>query len=230
MAKKIKFATRHEFIDLPKSAAQSIPEWYKLSPRTNDGKKLQISKEGNVNSAIKMCIPFLDSMTSGYTVHTWQDIQVNSEDGVSGASWKIKPDILGIRDRSFSGHLPVPAGHNSANFYWIAEFVFQTPPGYSVLVTHPFNRFDLPFTTLSAVVDSDGTLHEGGVPFFMKEGFEGIIPAGTPMFQILPFKRENWESEEDPSIIKIADRNIFKSGSAIGGWYKKNIWKRKTYK
>ena len=37
------------------------------------------------------------------------------------------------------------------NNFWTIE----TPPGYSMLITHPFNRPDLPFTTLTGLVDCD---------------------------------------------------------------------------
>ena len=32
----------------------------------------------------------------------------------------------------------------------------------------------------------------GNVPFFIKSGFEGVIPAGTPIAQLIPIKREKW--------------------------------------
>jgi hypothetical protein len=97
------------------------------------------------------------------------------------------------------------------------------------MISHPANRFDLPFTTLSGIVDSDTALHEGNLPFFIKEGFEGLIPKGTPIFQIIPFKRENWKSEIDRDISIEANKNAFSAGSVLFGWYKSKVWKRKTY-
>jgi hypothetical protein len=32
-------------------------------------------------------------------------------------------------------------------------------------------------------------------PFIIKSGFEGIIEKGTPMFQVIPFKRADWQAE-----------------------------------
>ena len=34
-------------------------------------------------------------------------------------------------------------------------WTIEAPEGYSVLFTHPVNRFDLPFTTLTGMVDCD---------------------------------------------------------------------------
>ena len=57
------------------------------------------------------------------------------------------------------------------------------------------NRFDLPFYTMSGIVESD----IWGLPvftaFFLQKDFIGVIPKGTPIFQIIPFKRDDWERE-----------------------------------
>ena len=41
------------------------------------------------------------------------------------------------------------------NNFWTIE----APPGYSLLFTHPVNRADLPFTTLTGLVDCDAFHH-----------------------------------------------------------------------
>jgi hypothetical protein len=56
-----------------------------------------------------------------------------------------------------------------------------------------------------------------------------MIPMGTPIAQILPFKREDWKSVEDKTLEKEARLNYLKSSSVFRGWYKNNIWKKKTY-
>jgi hypothetical protein len=68
------------------------------------------------------------------------------------------------------------------------------------LITHPINRYDLPFTSVSGLADYDVYPLPGNVSFHIKEGFEGTIPAGTPIMQIIPIKREDWEHNinEDP--------------------------------
>jgi hypothetical protein len=70
-----------------------------------------------------------------------------------------------------------------------------------VLITSPLNRLDLPFRSLTAVIDADVFYHilpdpmqgGGNYPFYLNRGFEGIIPIGTPMCQYIPFKREKME-------------------------------------
>jgi hypothetical protein len=69
----------------------------------------------------------------------------------------------------------------------------------------------------------------GNLPFFLKEGFEGIIPKGTPIAQIIPFKRESWNLQKDAALVNESRLNSRNSDSVIFGWYKKTIWKKKSY-
>ena len=76
------------------------------------------------------------------------------------------------------------------NCFWNIE----APPGYSLLFTHPVNRADLPFTTLTGLVDSD-TFHHSPLSFparWHDVQFNGVLPKGTPVAQCLPVKRESW--------------------------------------
>jgi hypothetical protein len=125
--------------------------------------------------------------------------------------------------------LPVPAGHANQHFAWHNIYQIKLPKGYSLLLTHPFNRFDLPFTTLTGIADADYGMQQGNVPFFIKEDFEGIIPAGTPMFQILPFKREDWKSSKNENLNDLDREHSFNNMRKISGFYKDNFWNRKKY-
>jgi len=62
------------------------------------------------------------------------------------------------------------------------------------LFTHPVNRTDLPFTTLTGLVDCDN-FHDTPLNFparWHDAGFNGVLPKGTPVAQCLPVKREYW--------------------------------------
>ena len=65
--------------------------------------------------------------------------------------------------------------------------------GYSVLITHPFNRDDLPFRTLTGLVDVD--LYKSNTIQFpaiwIDESFKGILKKGTPIAQCVPIKRDD---------------------------------------
>jgi hypothetical protein len=215
-----------EFIDGLKPAKQFVPEWYRQSERFAGGKLKIVNGSGN--HALKLCVPFLDGMTSGYIATLWTDVMVEQTELGTKIQWRSGPDPIEKRPR-INDKLPTPHGHEDAHYAWKTLFQFQTPKGYSALVTHPFNRFDLPFTTLSGVVDSDMTVGRGNLPFFLKKDFEGIIPVGTPIMQILPFKREEWKAEDDKSIYDFGRKNELDTMRHSHSWYKNFKWHRKSY-
>jgi hypothetical protein len=94
-------------------------------------------------------------------------------------------------------------------------------------VSHPFNRLDLPFISTSGIVDADKGIGSGGVPFAIKKGYSGIIEAGTPILQLLPFKRDNWQKQmvDASNTVGWSERPRNK----ITGWYKNELWQRKSY-
>jgi hypothetical protein len=63
-----------------------------------------------------------------------------------------------------------------------------------MLFTHPVNRTDLPFTTLTGLVDCD--LYCDNLINFPARwhdpSFNGVLPKGTPVVQCMPVKREEW--------------------------------------
>jgi hypothetical protein len=69
----------------------------------------------------------------------------------------------------------------------------------------------------------------GNVPFYIKKGFEGIIPQGTPIAQLIPFRQENWSSKKTKGLVFLSNQDKSKSLSLINGWYKKTFWTRKKY-
>jgi hypothetical protein len=76
-------------------------------------------------------------------------------------------------------------------------WTIQAPKGYALLFTHPINRSDLPFTTLTGLVDCD-TFYDSPLNFpaqWHDMNFNGVLPKGTPVVQCLPVKREIWSSQ-----------------------------------
>jgi hypothetical protein len=90
-----------------------------------------------------------------------------------------------------------PARNEAPYPKWNNPWAIKTPPGYSCLITQPFHR-DLPFTILPGIVDTDTYPVPINFPCVLSNiEFEGLIPAGTPLAQIIPFKRDSWISEYD---------------------------------
>lgn len=222
----IEFAMRDDTHKIPQSSKTVIPDWYKKTSFYPDGNTMF---SANQTPTFKRCVPFMDAMISGYIAELWCDILVKNVHGQIILEWRNMVDPLHERDISATISLPVPSGHAQQRFAWNVPYFMRTPKGYSSLITHPLNRHDLPFTVLSAIVDTDEVMYGGSMPFFIKEGFEGVIPKGTPLFQIIPFKRENWESIENKELISIGNKNNKLSFSYLYGWYKTQVWKKKTY-
>lgn len=228
--KKIKFSAEEDYLSLPITAKRFLPDWYKNIPSNVGRKRFRLTPDGVDLGTLKRCMPFLDAMTAGYMVSLWQDLQVTQIDGVPQLNWPTQPGVAAVREKSHSQGFQPPAGHSDVSLSWTSPYIVKTPPGYSSIITHPFNRYDLPFTTASGIVDTDSVLHQGRFPFFLKEGFEGIIEKGTPIFQIVPFKRESWESESDRGLLPEALKSSYDNSSVLRGHYRMTNWHKKEYR
>lgn len=235
MVKKIEFVQNQANLylktDSPAPAKNFVPEWFKKQPAFNHKKPVFNHLGAVINKGIKMCMPFTDSLITGYIQTTWTDIWIEKrEDGVVMFSYASEPKIMDSREHSF---IETNGSYYDIEFVWKMHWSFSLPKGYSLLLTHPLNRLDLPFTTLSGIVDDQGitfaALEGGNLPFYLKKDFEGMIPKGTPMYQVIPFKREDWQSNVRDFNEKEYVKNSSKTNSKFWGYYKDNFWKRKKY-
>jgi hypothetical protein len=208
------------------AAKSLIPEWYKNTQKVNT-KELSFDSSSPKN--IKYCRPFLDAFTTGYIMVTPFDIMVKKENNITFFTWSdANVQILSVRDSKSSSLLPIPKGFSNENFIWNTTHDIKLPKGYSALFLHPLNRHDLPFVTLNAVIDGE-LIHTGNVPFFIKEDFEGLIPAGTPYLQIIPFKIEQWVKEKNENLFSEARLQSLWASSFLYGWYVNYKWSRKRF-
>ena len=222
--------------DMPKPAAKSIPGWYKDMAVHMDGEKTTgLSKTTTVvsNLTLKGCSPFLDALTSGYMFELPFDIEFRrNEEGMINIRWATNVNYIGSHGPDQAPGLPGPVGGSESLLKWRPGWRIITPKGYSALFTHPLNRHDLPFRTFSGVVDTD--MYELGVefPFQLLNTIEEdifILKKGTPICQVIPFKREDWKSEEVPFDEDANKKNGFKLKSEIVRSYKRQFWKKKNY-
>lgn len=215
--KKIKFKTVNSEFHMPNPlpTSKAIPDWYRAMGRVVDG-----------TQTVKTCIPFLDSLTAGYTILLAADVYF--ENGVCQEISKIS--LITTHNKSQISPEAISKDYADQPYKWLNNFIVETPKGYSSFITHPINRIDLPFYTLSAIVDTDTFPAPVNFPFFIKKDFTGIIKEGTPIAQIIPFKRTDWKSEvndkEDTEIPASFKNNVF---NPPFGYYKRIFWKRKKY-
>jgi hypothetical protein len=213
-------------IDAPKPI--TAPDWFKKLSVYQSGNKLEV-ENGDANYSAKACMPFLDSLTSGYTFDLWCDVLVKNTPGGKRVTWSHTDyELIPLTDRVDPG-MPAMPGFDPMTFTWRSHWGIKTPKGYSCLLTHPLNRTDLPFITSTGIVDSDEWGIWGNQPFGLRKDFEGVIPAGTPIIQIIPFKRDSWKSKIDTSLTEPAQKELLKSRSKFRGYYKNKYWNKKSY-
>ena len=238
MSKKIIFEAAEENTEHlsspPKPAKKYVPEWYK-SQRPFASKETNLKKifaESPINGTYKICMPLVDAVTSGYMLEAPASIFVHNV-GVDKYNpylkWTVSYDLADTIKPEAMGNYPIPTGYNPTMFRWIFDWKITTPPGYSLLITHPSHRHDLPFYTLTAIVDTDKHPNKILLPFFIKEGYEGMIEVGTPIAQIIPIKRDAWQSETKSynPVSKYLNKDIMKLDFVRG--YKNRYWNKKEY-
>lgn len=217
----------YENLGQPVPAKKVLPEWYRTSENTF------LDEANNEISGLKKCVPFLDSMISGYVLTTPMDIFISTnEDGTPNIGWNssdIFADFINERPNVLGEKMPRPAGHYSNHLAFKGFWGFKTPKGWSILVVHPLNRHDLPFTITSGIMDSDKYSTSGNIPFFLKQGFTGVIPAGTPFAQLIPIKRAKWKSIKNDRGLQYLETLQGSFVHKPGHSYKKNFWQRKEY-
>ncbi len=179
----------------PVAAKLMLPEWFKRMPMKADDPVLEESLP-----TVKQCPPVVDAMTAGFMIPLPCD--VTYRDKRFEWDWREFPiDVPSVRALPMSAplahHHPTQAtgspleGDGRLLIKFINFWTIRVPDGYSLLFTHPFNRTDLPFLTLTGVVDCD-RYSEHFVHFpaaWTDDAFEGVLPKGTPVVQVVPVER-----------------------------------------
>jgi hypothetical protein len=220
-------------LDPPSPAKNFLPDWYKDATFFRTSNRFDPRKESFLpDLGFKSCISFFDGITLGYTITLWTDIWITvdpEEETKSKLSWTGTLAPVEVRDQNLNPTLPIPMGCADTHLAWRVPWAVKLPAGYSALYTHPINRFDLPFVTVTGVIDNDKFTSGGNFPVFIKKDFYGVIPAGTPIAQVFPFKREEWKAELNPNLYEESARSRQKARSTLHGWYKRNAWTRKAF-
>ncbi|MEL7466713.1 MAG: hypothetical protein AAFN79_21745 [Pseudomonadota bacterium] len=180
---------------LPKPVPASPPAWLRAMPSEVAAETLG----GADIRTLKHCPPLIDALSLGVLIPLATDLEIAGGE----IAWDWDPPI--IEDAPISRapvgvHAPEQAAHAPfAQEGLIVKFMnfwtLETEPGWSLLFTHPLNRPDLPFETLSGVVDADA-FQDGYVHFpalWRDPLFEGAIAKGTPIAQAIPIRRAEAE-------------------------------------
>jgi hypothetical protein len=192
----------------PIPAIQGLPNWFKDMQATAFNPLI-----GAQDQTVKRCPPFIDAMTAGFLIPLPCDVKV--ENGtlswdmdlpVSSANAYTRSPLSLHHESQIAGTPFHEAGRMAVKFhnYWTIE----APEGYSILFTHPVNRQDLPFTTLTGMVDCDryvdNRIHFPA--YWHDHSFAGVLPKGTPIVQCIPVKRTSWQTKIEPLTEEATER------------------------
>ncbi len=229
----------------PEPSINFMPEWYKDAPIFVKNKVVEgsyVKKNGvstrQTNSTIKKCMPVFDTLTAGYILKIPSDVTVfqsrenpGDEDYKTHFAWTAECPIESHNIQQVEGY-PHSGVHLKGLPKFINPWIIKTPPGYSCLFTTPMHR-GLPFTIMPGIVDTDTFEHPVNFPFQMNEkGFEGVFKTGTPMVQVIPFKRDEFISEvymsDEDYKEKYKDSTV--NTTHFEDSYKKSFWHKKIFR
>lgn len=178
----------------PVPAIKMVPEWYKVMETSYAEDKKNV-REVHIKQTIKRCMPVFDAITAGYILKLYTDLTIDrTDDGLKfewsfdtkdTITWHPAYQLLNYRN------LDLPQGAPKLGNPW----GIKTPKGYSCLFIPPVHRPSCGIRILEGFVDTDKYENSVQFPFLVDDGFTGTIPAGTPIAQVIPFKRDSFRME-----------------------------------
>jgi hypothetical protein len=244
--KEIEFSAHESYVnlneDFPTPIKTNIPEWFKNLNHSVD------------RFTIKGCLPFLDTLTTGYLLKLPMDIRIahnfiNSENKIDSI-YRIGPlpDNI-MREKGININRENPAPHmqfqvegspfveknKNLPFYKIMNpWKIKTPKGYSCLFVPPLNNSDDRFQIMSGIVDTDTFVQEINFPIVLNGDkypvLDTILKKGTPYVQIIPFRRDNWKMKiSKKTTEEVLEKKNFYYLEIMYN-YKNRYWKKKNFK
>lgn len=227
---KIEFSNSDDldYLFPPVPARNLLPEWYKKTHSYLTGKKEFIAPE-TTSASIKKCVPVFDAITAGYIIFSPFDLQITQTENGPKFIWPYG-DLIASHN-SMQALLHPDIDQLNPIYKWHNKWVIKTPKGYSCLFVTPMHREKQPFSILEGIVDTDTYNVSVQFPFvFNDPKFEGIIPAGTPIAQVIPFKRDEFKMEVKPFNHNESKKNLVKLKQTFFDGYRDRFWSRKEYK
>lgn len=191
MKQIITFTNTTDFKDLekPKLASEMVPTWYKETSSYIGGEK-KPNGAAMTTATVKRCMPVFDAIAAGYIITLPADVYVSVKDGTQVFEWS---DFGLVQFHPIDQAPTHPAVKPHAYPKWMNPWAIRTPKGYSTLFIQPMHRESV-FTILPGIVDTDEYFAPVNFPMVINDPeFEGLIPKGTPIAQVIPFKRDNWK-------------------------------------
>lgn len=182
-------------IALPKSSRGFTPSWWKRFPKQAPYPETQ---------TVKVCPGLPDFFSEGYVIPMWCDATIQYIKETNEWVWSMgrpEPSNPFVAEPHSNAQM---LDHVTPSFKGVdASYIFKfvspwriiTPKGYSVIQIPMFYEFNKEFSVAPGVIHTD--VHHEVNPQIMYHGTgEPIfIKMGTPLFQIIPFKRTEYSLE-----------------------------------
>lgn len=223
-APSITFLCRKEdegVIAPPARAKNALPEWFRKLPAIDEAHLTPKSS----GLTVKRCMPFLDAMAAGWVIGLPATIRMEVLDGGTtvNCGWDFDRTLVSNHaSHQVAGNPRDPMPPCKFHNFW----TIQTPPGWSCLFVPPLNRPNGVFEIVSGIVDTDTYTSEIHFPFFAT-GEDGlhVLERGTPMAQVIPFRRDGTDIEgivrSESESEKETRQSILRKTLAADGWYRK---------
>jgi len=210
---------------LPKPASSMIPDWYK-SLEVSPNPKAPLDK------SVRACMPFMESLTFGWIIPVPVDIAcTRNDDGSLHMEWDDETyQVMGSHSKLQVNTDKFP--HDGELIKFNIPYQLRTPDGVSTRHMPPLNRIETRFRPFSGIVETDRYMDSVNFPaLVLDQEWEGVIQAGTPLVQIIPFERDRIVNESKTRLITEEEqewRDI--TNGAVGSkpsFYKEEVWEPK---
>lgn len=194
-------------LDYPRPSKFYLPEWYK-----------KLNHE-QMKMSVKGCIPFMETLTSGYTLKLPMDYNLifnkKGEDNKAYSCVGTAVELLNFTDIHIERdtNLVSTTRHNGEQIKGSPHFhkmkgldvpkimnpwIIRTPKGYSCLFVPPLNNPAQDyFTIVPGIVNTDKFDQHINFPIIFNSDkyseIDKVMKRGTPYVQVIPFKRDSWK-------------------------------------
>ncbi|MBN2760185.1 MAG: hypothetical protein JXQ79_06775 [Rhodobacteraceae bacterium] len=207
-------------IAAPYAAKAYLPDWFRKLPAVD----ATVESPTNTGLTVKRCLPFLDAMTTGWIIPLAATVRMVIAEGGTRVETGWDFDRTLVSNHAMHQVKGNPMGQRPPCKF-INFWTITTPPGWSCLFVNPLNRPNPVFEVVAGVVDTDTYRSPIHFPFFAT-GEDGMytIEKGSPLVQVIPFKRDTTALAADIGAERPEEaetrKKILRNTQASPGWYR----------
>lgn len=218
----------------PEPSSKNTPQWFRNMPSYagND----PTPENGVQKITVKKCPAILDVISSGYVLKCPYDLYIDTTEGnlkfdIPAQYASIKTTtLMGSHNREQFSLMPMDDSYVKDLLRLHLVWMVKTDPGYSTsFMSIPYS--DSPVVAIPGIVDSDKFYVDGLFSFYVKKNYKGFIKKGTPLVQVVPFKRINYKSNivKDQKELDKVNKQRSLIRSVFNSAYRKLHWSKKIY-